>query len=167
VTIPRSRSRPAPPLVDPLSVSGGAKADAPDVGTVCRGKAPDPLGTVESFCRDHRHPLLSFRQRNRIHGITEGCKPGQRLQGIAERLPETARSAYGFPAYPHGVEPCILNLCIRMTGGLWSLWAKGRAVGKSPDFSTASGPVADRPSSTNPQPFRHRAAQKRGTGRAR
>ena len=35
--------------------------------------------------------------------------------------------------------------------GLWSSWAKVRAVGKSPDFSTASEPVAVRPSSTNPQ----------------
>jgi hypothetical protein len=47
-----------------------------------------------------------------------------------------------------------------MIGALWSLWAKGRAVGKSSDFSTASGPVADRPSSTNPQRWLFRAQRR-------
>ena len=33
---------------------------------------------------------------------------------------------------------------IKTIGALWSLWAKGRAVGKSSDFSTASAPVRRR-----------------------
>ena len=51
-------------------------------------------------------------------------------------------------------------ISIQMIGALWSLWAKGCAVGKSSDFSTASGPVADRPSSTNPQRESFRARRR-------
>lgn len=51
-------------------------------------------------------------------------------------------------------------ISIQMIGALWSLWAKGCAVGKSSDFSTASGPVADRPSSTNPQRGSFRARRR-------